>query len=271
MSLSEIADSIMKWIFSLTEKEIIIYLAIAMIISGILTFLYMTVTGQRATYGRYQGDAFLNQFAVNPRVAWFLQEAPSLILPCIALAYFGENLTISRFIAFAMFTGHYWNRTLIFPFLINGGKPTPPHLWILGVVFCLWNGYIQGFYHIKYADFSPHHPRDLISQFGIAIFFLGMFINIHSDSILRNLRKPGETGYKIPQGGMFEFVSGANFLGEILEWTGYAIYCRTLPALAFAIFTASNIGPRAYHHHQWYLTKFEDYPKERTAVVPLLL
>ena len=27
-----------------------------------------------------------------------------------------------------------------------------------------------------------------------------MAINIHSDSILRNLRKPGETTYKIPRG-----------------------------------------------------------------------
>ena len=35
---------------------------------------------------------------------------------------------------------------------------------------------------------------------GALMFIAGMFINIHSDHILRNLRKPGETGYKIPQG-----------------------------------------------------------------------
>jgi len=35
---------------------------------------------------------------------------------------------------------------------------------------------------------------------GIALFISGMVINIHADHILRNLRKPGETGYKIPQG-----------------------------------------------------------------------
>lgn len=29
-----------------------------------------------------------------------------------------------------------------------------------------------------------------------------MFINCHSDGILRRLRLPGETGYKIPRGGM---------------------------------------------------------------------
>ena len=35
---------------------------------------------------------------------------------------------------------------------------------------------------------------------GVTMFFVGMLVNIHSDHILRNLRKPGETGYKIPQG-----------------------------------------------------------------------
>ena len=51
----------------------------------------------------------------------------------------------------------------------------------------------------------------------------GFCINYHSDHVLRTLRKPGETGYKIPMGGVFRFVSGANFFGEIVEWSGYAI------------------------------------------------
>ena len=36
------------------------------------------------------------------------------------------------------------------------------------------------------------------------------------------------------------------------------------------IFTFCNIGPRAYNHHKWYLQKFEDYPKSRKAVIPLI-
>ena len=32
------------------------------------------------------------------------------------------------------------------------------------------------------------------------LFYVGMAINIHSDYILRNLRKPGEVIYKIPTG-----------------------------------------------------------------------
>ena len=49
---------------------------------------------------------------------------------------------------------------------------------------------------------------------------------------------------------MFEYVSGANFFGEIVEWLGFALYAQSLPALAVAIGSASNIGPRAWSHHQ---------------------
>uniref|UniRef100_A0A1I7XKG9 S5A_REDUCTASE domain-containing protein n=1 Tax=Heterorhabditis bacteriophora TaxID=37862 RepID=A0A1I7XKG9_HETBA len=85
---------------------------------------------------------------------------------------------------------------------------------------------------------------------GVLVFSSGMFINVQSDSILRNLRKPKEMGYQIPRGGLFEFVSGANFFGEIVEWMGYALICRSLPAIAFALFTICNIGPRAIQHHK---------------------
>ena len=54
---------------------------------------------------------------------------------------------------------------------------------------------------------------------------------------------------------MFTFVSGANFFGEIVEWSGFAVASGTLPAIAFALFTFCNIAPRAYHHHLSYLVR----------------
>ena len=78
----------------------------------------------------------------------------------------------------------------------------------------------------------------------------------------------------MPNGGAFDYVSGANFLGEIIEWTGFAIASWSLPALAFAVFTAANIGPRALQHHEWYLRTFargKGYPASRRALVPFVL
>ncbi|XP_046787009.1 3-oxo-5-alpha-steroid 4-dehydrogenase 1 isoform X3 [Gallus gallus] len=112
--------------------------------------------------------------------------------------------------------------------------------------------------------------KGITSEEGFMGWLIGMAINIHSDHILRNLRKPGETGYKIPRGGMFEYVSGANFFGEILEWFGFALACCTTESLAFALCTLFILGSRAKQHHQWYLEKFEDYPKNRKIVIPFV-
>ncbi len=58
-------------------------------------------------------------------------------------------------------------------------------------------------------------------------------------------------GYKIPRGGLFEFVSAANYAAEILEWTGYAVAAGALPAAAFAFYTFCNVAPRGAMHHRW--------------------
>ena len=52
-------------------------------------------------------------------------------------------------------------------------------------------------------------------------------------------------------GGMFEYVSGANYFGECVEWTGYAIACWSWPGTVFAIFSILFLGSRAVHHHRW--------------------
>ena len=119
-----------------------------------------------------------------------------------------------------------------------------------------------------YPDTWFHDPRFIA---GVIMFFTGVWINTNSDDRLRNLRRPGESGYKIPTGGMFEYVSGANFFGEIIEWAGFALASWSLPAACFAFCTLLNVGPRAIQHHQWYLEKFGDkYPKHRRALVPFV-
>lgn len=51
-------------------------------------------------------------------------------------------------------------------------------------------------------------------------------------------------------GGVFEYVSGANFLGEIMEWAGFALAAHSVHSLAFAFFTAAVLSSRAVAHHK---------------------
>ncbi|KAG8572008.1 hypothetical protein GDO81_011876, partial [Engystomops pustulosus] len=70
--------------------------------------------------------------------------------------------------------------------------------------------------------------------------------------------------------GLFEYVSGANFLGEIVEWFGFAIASWSIPGVAFAIFTLLVLLSRAQQHHKWYIEKFEDYPISRKILIPFI-
>ncbi|XP_061444340.1 3-oxo-5-alpha-steroid 4-dehydrogenase 1 isoform X2 [Rhineura floridana] len=200
-------------------------------------------------YGRYTSLSFGRP--VPAKLAWAVQEAPAFLVPLIlvlcsdgARLSFWPNRTL-----LALFFIHYTYRSFIFPFLIRGGKPTPAFTFLLAFIFCLYNGYLQGRSLSNYAEYSSDWLTVLRFILGFTGWLSGLLIHVHSDNILRNLRKPGETGYKIPRGGMFEYVSGANFFGEILEWCGFAVACCTLESTAFATSTFLILGRRAYSHH----------------------
>ncbi|CAI0424385.1 unnamed protein product [Linum tenue] len=78
-------------------------------------------------------------------------------------------------------------------------------------------------------------------------------------------------GYKVPRGGWFELVSCPNYLGEVLEWAGWAVMNWSWVGFGFLLYTCANLVPRARSNHKWYLDKFgEDYPKARKAIFPYL-
>ena len=99
--------------------------------------------------------------------------------------------------------------------------------------------------------------------------FVGeMSLNMHADNVVLTLRKQSRTGYVVPQDGAYPYISCPNYLGEILEWTGWAIATWSLAGLAFAVFTAANLAPRARSNHSWYQENFPDYPEGRRALIP---
>lgn len=121
------------------------------------------------------------------------------------------------------------------------------------------------------APYGPGWLADPRFLAGLAIFATGFALNIHSDNILLRLRKLGGPGYSIPRGGAFRYVSCPNYLGELLEWAGWALATWSLGGLAFFACTAANLVPRALSHDRWYRERFEDYPRGRKAVIPGVL
>ncbi|XP_074801176.1 3-oxo-5-alpha-steroid 4-dehydrogenase 1 isoform X2 [Natator depressus] len=295
----EAAGGLWQWQSRTDERRLLEILSSGLV--GIGAFSALLLCFLRMPYGRYSTGRF--GYPVPARLAWTLQELPSLLVP-LGLSLFSGAARLSEWpnrILLALFIVHYAHRcglqgnplytglctfqikkqprqskediserALIFPVLIRGGKPTPFIVFALALIFCVYNGYLQGRSLSNYAEYPSGWLKGPCFIVGFAGWLSGMAINIYSDHILRNLRKPGETGYKIPRGGLFEYVTGANFFGEILEWFGFALASCTFESAAFAICTLFILGSRAHHHHQWYLEKFEDYPKSRKIVIPFV-
>jgi hypothetical protein len=242
----------------------------AWIALGLITFVYLFY--QPAPYGRHTTNSWGPM--IPSWVGWILMESPSPIL----IAFFLYLVTppfdidhIGVWILASLWIIHYIHRSLIQPLTNPGGnKPMPIIISLSAIFFNLMNGYING---RGLSVFGTHYGREWLTApttiIGLLIFAVGFVINRHADYMLLALRKPGETGYKIPYGFLYDYITCPNYFGEIVEWIGFAIAARSLPAFSFAVWTIANLAPRAVLHHKWYLEKFPNYPKNRRALIPL--
>jgi len=224
-------------------------------------------------YGKHERDGWGP--GVNMRFGWFILELPSFVFMLWFYCQGEHKFHAAPLILFSLFQIHYFHRTFIYPFTLRI-KPGSRYRIVLlscGMAFNAANGALNGWFltevgtHLHNNDWLTD-PRFIL---GLALFVTGFAIAKKSDAILRNLRKPGESGYKIPYGGMYRFVSCPNYLGEMLQWCGFALAGWSLPALAFVAFTAANLIPKAMASHKWYKEQFADYPKERKAVIPFMI
>ena len=240
-----------------------IWLTLAVIVFLILIFV-------KAPYGRHKTKGW--GVEISAKKGWIIMESIPAVLLTVMLVL-GHNRDFVVLFFWAIWTAHYVNRAWAWPNRAKlEQKLMPLSVVILAVIFntinCLLNGIwlfdLSGGYELSWVT----DPRFI---FGVVIFFSGMIINIKSDDILFSLRDDGSTGYKIPRGGLFEKVSSPNYLGEIIEWFGFAIATWSLAGFTFAIWTFCNLAPRAFAHHRWYKQEFSDYPENRKALIPFVI
>lgn len=252
----------------MTDLKIFTLINISWILIGIVTFFILLRVD--APYGRYSNRNWGPM--ISNRLAWFLMEIPVLIIVGAAAFIHNASLSLPVIIMAVLFCLHYVHRSLIFPFKLHtAGKQMPVVIMASAVIFNLVNGFLLGYYLRNFADYETGWFSSPVAAGGLMLFFIGAYINIKSDNILINLRKPGETGYVIPGSFLFRWISCPNHFGEMLEWLGFALLCSNLPAWSFFIWTIANLLPRALAHHKWYQQHFPDYPAERKAVIPYLL
>jgi 3-oxo-5-alpha-steroid 4-dehydrogenase 1 len=238
------------------------------ILAGATFLILLFIT---APYGRHTSRNWGK--TISNRNGWILMEAPALGVFLFFFITGKAEKNVISWIITALFSMHYINRSLIYPFRIQTiGKRMPLLIVLMAVFFNSVNGFINGYFLGSLQDHYNiswlTHPAFIT---GVLLFLAGMIINATADEKLIHLRKNRTNGYQIPYGGLFNVISCPNFFGEILEWLGFAVLCWSLPALSFFIWTVSNLVPRALDHHRWYKKQFPDYPSNRKAVIPYLL
>lgn len=231
---------------------------------AVVTFLALIVFKIRAPYGRHANDKWGKMIANH--WGWFWMELPAFLLFPLITIFGPREKDLLTWILVGMWSLHYLNRTIIFPFrLRTRGKKMPLTIVFSALFFNGPNGFLNGYWLGFLA------PKDnafsILTILGIVLFFSGMYINMGTDNRLIALRKQ-QGGYQIPRGWLFRYISCPNHFGEMAEWTGFAIAACSVPAWTFAIWTMCNLIPRAINHHDWYHETFEDYPKNRKAFLP---
>ncbi len=221
-----------------------------------------------APYGRHVRSGWGP--TVPNRVGWILMEAPAVLVFLLVFVQGTNRAELVPLVLLGLWQVHYVHRTFVFPFRLKSRKPMPLLVPLIAIGFNTLNGAINAYWISNIASYGVAWLTDIRFIAGAGIFVAGMAINLHSDTVLLHLRKPGETGYKIPTGGLYRFVSCPNYLGELLEWVGFALAAWSPAGAAFALYTAANLVPRALQNHRWYQETFSEYPR-RKAIIPGIL
>ena len=227
--------------------------------------IFVTLYYVDAGYGKMRSEKWGP--AINNKIGWFLMEMPVFLIVLYLWAI--SPYTVTRhapyWVFLLIFEFHYFQRSFIFPFLLKGKGQMPIVIMLLSVIWNLMNGYIQGFwlFHLApkyfpemYTTAWLYDPRFII---GTLIFIAGWIINMHSDHVIRTLRKPGDTNHYLPKKGLYKYVTSANYFGEITEWLGFAILTWSFAGLLFWWFSCCNLVPRA---NSIYLKYEQEFPNE---------
>jgi 3-oxo-5-alpha-steroid 4-dehydrogenase 1 len=250
------------------NNSLFVYEIILKIMFVMAPIIFLSLLFFSAPYGRHARHGFGP--SIPNRWGWILMELPAVL---VILFCFSDGIKpLASYVLLALWEIHYIDRTFIFPFrLRNASKPMPIMIPAMGFIFNAANGYINGISLTITHTYTLSWLIDPRFIIGLLLFIAGFAINRYADWILLHLRKPGENSYNIPQGGLYRWISCPNYLGEIIQWMGWAISTWSLAGLAFFLWTFANLAPRALLHHRWYRETFPDYPKTRRALIPWVL
>lgn len=222
-----------------------------------------------APYGKFRRKGWGP--VIKTKWAWMIMEFPSPVLITLFFIFSAHKSTPQTlFLLFWM--SHYFHRAFLYPFRQSGReKPYPFILVTMAIVFNCLNGFVNGYGVFMLQTYNTSWLYSWQFILGTLIFLTGFSINKTADEKLGKMRSESPVEYIKPEGWLFSYISSPHYLGEIIEWGGWALMTWSVPGFAFFIFTIANLFPRAISSHNWYKQNFPDYPAKKKAVIPFII
>lgn len=238
---------------------------------GLFTAVFLTF--KKIPYGKtYTRKTAILKYEVKDRIAVILTNLPGPIIFFYSQVFYPNGDLYS--IPSLLYLAHYAHRALIYPwFRKTLSKPWP----LESVLYFFFYNLITGL-TISHTLIFSGKELNIYIQILIAVFCIACAIvaGVH-DYYLCTLRSAGDLGYRIPNGMLFKWVSGPNYLFELLEWCAYAFYMPFGLGLAvFGVWYLSNITGRAESNHDAYISKKKifpqgtKYPEDRAPYIPFV-
>lgn len=245
---------------------------------SVFTFASLVITGVSEVTGRHlryskfwdaAGGAGIGvkQVRISSRAGMLLLYAPAMVSAVIApFAFPGVVDGVRSQLVTAAVAIHFSKRVLEVLFLHNYSGQM-----ILDSAISICLGYSLFAVTVIY---SQHLVQDMVepavnsTYVGVLLFLVGISGNFYHHYLLSRLRAKGEKVYKIPKGGLFGWVICPHYLFEIVIFIGISLMSQTIYAFSFALGSMVYLFGRSHVTKQWYLAKFEDFPKDVKALIP---
>jgi 3-oxo-5-alpha-steroid 4-dehydrogenase 1 len=255
------------------------YDAVVQVAFGFVAVVAVAAWFVPSAYGRFADSRF--GLAVSPRFGWFLMELPSTVVFLLVYALGSRRGDPVALVLLAIWLGHYAYRGFYFPWAMRSprGSRASFSFAIVGVGWLSTglHGYLNAaFISVVGRGYQLAWLWDPRFLLGVVVYYVGFALTVHSDAVIRNLRPRrevdrGEKTYRVPRGGLFEYVTNAGYFAELVAWFGFAMLTWSPGGLFILLLSMANLVPRAVATHRWYLERFPDYPRARRILIPFVL
>jgi len=201
--------------------------------------------GGNLAYSKFVGAGARARLLLPSRAGMLVIYAPALAAALASFAVPGAVEGARAGLLRAAVAAHFLKRVLevLFVHRYSGSMPLGTALFISS--YYLFNA-VAMIYAQRLSRGLPEPAVDLLCP-GLLVFAVGAAGNFYHHLLLSRLRAGGggaggKKVYKIPRGGLFEFVACPHYLFEIVAFFGFAMISQTVYALVVAVGSAGYLA-----------------------------